>query len=455
MSDLLSIGASGISAYRTALAAISDNVANSETPGFARRSTAQREQVTSLPMLPTYRGGMVFGGTQITAITRAYDQFRDQEVRASSAEAGRADARARWLLTTENALDDSDTGIGTRLTAFYNAADALAADPDNGMTRRAFISALDDAAAAFRTTARDLADAATGISKEAQGTVDSLNANLEALAKLNLAILRSENGSAAQASLLDQRDKLVDQISTTVNLDTYIEGDGTVTLKLAGNSDSLLLQGVRSYPVSIGQTGNGQLTLYGTLGDGSGPIALPGGAIGGLIDMSTIVADRRHTLNGIAADFATTVNTWSAGGVDRNGNPGQSLLNISATTGALSLAIAIGLTDADAVPAASTDGATMTANGNLLALQGLRAGGAEDRMAALIAGHSQATAAARTEADVTATRRDGALASRDAVTGVDLDREAAELLRFQQAYNGSAKILQVARETLQSILDLF
>lgn len=452
MSDLLSIGASGVSAYKTALAAISDNVANSETPGFARRSTAQREQVTSLPMTPSYRGGMVFGGTQITAIVRAYDQFRDQEVHDASADAGRADARARWLLTAENALDDSDNGIGSRLTAFYNSADALAADPGNAMARRAFVSALDDASAAFRTAAQGLANAAAGISKEAQASVDGLNANLNALAKLNLAILRSENGSAAQASLLDQRDRLVDDISSVVKVDTTYEADGTVTLKFAGNSDSLLLKGVMTYPVTLAQAGNGQLSLFGTLGDGSGAIAIPGGALGGLIDVSATVADRRAALDGIATDFATTINNWSAGGLDAAGNPGQPLLTIGAA-GAASLAIAI--TDPDGVPAASTDGATVTANGNLMALQGLRAGGAEDRMAALVAGHAQATAAARTEADVTGTRRDGALASRDEVTGVDLDREAAELLRFQQAYSGSAKIIQVARETLQSILDLF
>ena len=51
--------------------------------------------------------------------------------------------------------------------------------------------------------------------------------------------------------------------------------------------------------------------------------------------------------------------------------------------------------------------------------------------------------------------RDQAFAARDETSGIDLDREAAELLRFQQAYGASTRIIQVARETLQSILDLF
>jgi flagellar hook-associated protein 1 FlgK len=109
--------------------------------------------------------------------------------------------------------------------------------------------------------------------------------------------------------------------------------------------------------------------------------------------------------------------------------------------------------DPDAIAASSPAGA---ANGNLLALTPLRdANGAEHRWAALVAGHAQMVAAAKSENTTASARRDGAFAARDELTGIDLDQEAADLIRFQQAYDGSAKIIQVARETLQSILDLF
>ena len=47
-----------------------------------------------------------------------------------------------------------------------------------------------------------------------------------------------------------------------------------------------------------------------------------------------------------------------------------------------------------------------------------------------------------------------AVAAREAVSGVDLDMEAADLLRIQQAYSGCAKILQIAKETIDSILNI-
>ncbi|MGB3319912.1 MAG: flagellar basal body rod C-terminal domain-containing protein, partial [Sphingopyxis granuli] len=49
-------------------------------------------------------------------------------------------------------------------------------------------------------------------------------------------------------------------------------------------------------------------------------------------------------------------------------------------------------------------------------------------------------------------RRDAAAAARGAVSEIDLDREAADLLRFQQAYSAAARTIQVARETIQTLL---
>jgi flagellar hook-associated protein 1 FlgK len=118
--------------------------------------------------------------------------------------------------------------------------------------------------------------------------------------------------------------------------------------------------------------------------------------------------------------------------------------------GAASLAVAT--SDPALIAAASADG---TENGNLLQLPALRgADGSEARWAALVAAQAQSLSAARSEAAAAATRREGSFAARDEVSGIDLDREAAELMRYQRAYDGSAKIIQVARDTIQAILDI-
>jgi flagellar hook-associated protein 1 FlgK len=123
---------------------------------------------------------------------------------------------------------------------------------------------------------------------------------------------------------------------------------------------------------------------------------------------------------------------------------------LSMTAGAMSLTLAT--SDPAAIAAASSDG---TENGNLLSLSALRGpNGVEGRWAALVAAQAQALNSAAAEAAAAATRRDNSFAARDEISGVDLDREAAELLRYQRAYDASARIIQVARETMQTILDV-
>ena len=101
-------------------------------------------------------------------------------------------------------------------------------------------------------------------------------------------------------------------------------------------------------------------------------------------------------------------------------------------------------------------GPTGVANGNALALSGVRtSSGIETQWAALVASQAQTTASARADVSRTAARKDTADAARDTVEGVDLDREATDLIRFQQAYDASARIIQMAKETVDTILRLF
>ena len=67
---------------------------------------------------------------------------------------------------------------------------------------------------------------------------------------------------------------------------------------------------------------------------------------------------------------------------------------------------------------------------------------------------NEAYAAAKSEAAAAASWQQNAYASLDETTGIDLDREAADLLRFQQAYSACARIIQVGRETFDSLLQV-
>ncbi len=449
MSDLLGIGLSGVTAYQNALSAIGDNVANAQTPGYARRDVTLRETMASGSSGPTYREGMNFGGVEAASVTRAWDAYRAADSRYASSAAGRADVRQQWLSSVETTLHDGASGVGQLMGGFFDAAQSLAATPSDQQGRGAMLTALDSAASAIRSTADGLARVSDGITQSAQSDVDGLNSDLAALAEVNKSLQQSTPGLASRASMEDQRDQIIDSIAQRIDVSASIGANGTATLTLGGAAGVTLLDPKTQVVVSLASAADGRIQLRMFANGTTSPLPATGGRLAGLVDVAASTADKRTALDTMAQQFANDVNNWSAQGIDANGNPGGALLSM--TAGAASLQVTT--TDPAAVAAASTDG---TDNGNLLQLSSLRGPtGAEAGWAALVAANAQALNAAKSEASATATRRDNSFAARDEISGVDLDTEAAELLRYQRAYDSSAKVIQVARDTVQSILDLF
>ena len=448
MSDLLRIGAQGVAAYRGALATIGDNVANAETKGYSRRDVKLSETAILGPGQPLYNNIAAVGGVKVSAIDRAWDAFKTADARRASADSARADAQLRWLTVAETALDDGDTGVSARLTHFYAAADTLAADPGGTAPRRGMLIALEGVTKAMTLSAEGLANASAGIGAEAQTATAAITNDLHALADVNTAIRRVASGTTARAQLEDERDRLLDSLNDNVSIDVTLNDAGMATVRANGPGGPLLLDGLTPALVEYRMADDGRLSMSTTIHSETSTLTPSGGTMAGLVDSARSIADRRQTLDTIANDFVAQLNAWSTGGVDKNGAAGQPLL---AGTGAAGLTVAI--TDPAQVAAGKAGGA---ANGNLLLLKDQRtAGGAEARSADLVTDLAQQLASVRTQSGALSIRRDNALAARDDVSGIDLDREAAELLRYQQAYDGSAKILQVARETMQSILNLF
>ncbi|MGA9582007.1 MAG: flagellar hook-associated protein FlgK [Allosphingosinicella sp.] len=450
MSDLLNIGSSAVSAYRSALAAVGENVANAETPGYARRSIklGQADGGGSSPD-PIYRDSILFGGVTAVGVQRAWDSFRASEARYAASSDGRASVRRQWLTNIESALGDGPAGIGQSLTSFFNSGATLAATPADRLARSAMLTALDNVASAFRTTADALGRVAGGIADAARLDVEGVNGALAALHKLNGTIRVAPAGSTAKASLEDQRERLIDEIAARIDITATVSRDGAASLSLAGASGVALLAGTGPGYLSMATAADGRIAIHLSVAGTSMPLPATGGRLAGLAEMASAAADRRAALDALASDLVTRINAASADGVDGNGDPGADLLALPAGAASMRLIVS----DPALIAAQGADGVP---NSNPLALDALRgAGGFEDRWNAFVSDNAQSVAVAKSEAAAAASWRDLGFAALDEVTGIDLDREAAELLRFQQAYGGATRIIQVARETVNAILDLF
>ena len=105
--------------------------------------------------------------------------------------------------------------------------------------------------------------------------------------------------------------------------------------------------------------------------------------------------------------------------------------------------------------AAAAPGGGDRSNANLANLTALRTDGKfEGRLTTLTTDNASALAGRRSIAEVQSTIRSNAAAARDSLAGVNVDEEAVDLIRFQQAYQASSRVIQVARETLDAIFNI-
>lgn len=441
MTDLMNIGASGLRAYSKALATVGDNIANAQTPGYARRTVQLREAPAAGDIILS-RNSIRPGGVEISGLSRSVDSWLIEDARTASGEAGQAASRLNWVSAAERAIADDGNGIGSRLTAIFTSADELAANPASPTLRQQFLLAVDDAAISFRQAAEAVASTASGIAEAAGVEVDRLNTDLGALERVNAGLRRARQGSSNEATLLDERDRLIDAVSSRLPVSASFDARGAVTLRVSGSGDPLVAAGQVS-TLSLNVAADGRL---GFALSPAGPAAFvpSSGSLAGLAGGASHIADLRGNLDDLAGQLATELNAAHQAGQDASDNAGQPLLAGNSATSLVALSLS-----ADDVAAADAG----SANGNMLALATQR--GTEQAWAAIANAQALHTASARAQDAAASARHEGASAARDAVSEIDLDREAADLLRFQQAYEAAARTIQVARETMQSVLNIF
>ena len=444
MSDLFIIGASGTRAYRTAMAAIAENIANASTAGYTRRSVTTGESGASTATMAYYTARANFGGVQVMSVDRGADPYLDATVRLTTMNLASSAARLRWQGDTEIALNDGATGIGQLMTGMFQNMDKLAAAPGDTSLRVTTLDSIGRVADAFRQTAADLDAVSKGIEAEGQSVVGSANASLAALADINNSLLRAQPGTSAYAQLLDSRDAALQDLNETLNVDISFGARGVAEVSYGGQT---LVTGNSATSLSLAADEDGRLSL--SLSDGTALSVPANGTLGGLFSAADTAADRADDLDTLAEQFVTNINAWHAQGVTDGGAAGAPLL---AFGGSAASVTALGLAPDD-LALRSGDG---TLNGNLLTVSStLRGNGSvEQGWTALIATQANLLGATKAENTTAQGRNDQAVAAREAVSGVDLDMEAADLLRIQQAYSGSAKILQMAKETIDAILQI-
>ena len=442
MSDLLSIGASGVRAYQSALTTTSDNIANAGTPGYVRRTTSLSEIGVGSSAQRTGSGVTVAG------IARSADMFRSADVRQTTSDVSRSDGGIVWMERIEDAL--GSRALTTRMTSFFNAATTLSSDPSADAPRRAMLEEAESVAQSFSGTIKGLDDASINLDANAANAAAKISNSASTLARINDGLARVARGSVGEAQLLDQRDRMLDEMSEMIDIDVQFDPVGRVTVRAGAGDVPPLVHGIQASTVRVWRDDDSKLPVFAAMRDGKETVLSPrGGTSAGMIDGAQRINEMREQVGDLAKEFVDGVNYALAAGEDADGNTGSdnNLFMIDANDRVTRVF------DDPRKIAAATVGKGPRDSGNLAVLAEARRTGAwETKVVALQSSNGSALAARKTVAEAQGSIRDSAVDARDMSAGVNLDQEAVNLMKFQQAYQASSRVIQVARETLDTIL---
>ena len=333
----LDIGVSALRAAQQELNTAAHNVANANTAGYSR-------QVVHLVEAPayTYPGfersglpGQIGSGVSVASITRVRDTFLDGQVQTQMSLQGQWDTRQQELSKIEAVFPEpSDSGLGNSLSKYYSAWQDVAADPSSTAARAALTGQAASLAMDINGDATQLKLISNGIDTQVSQQVTTINSLASQIANLNGQIQRVTVSGSNPNDLLDQREQLLEKLSSIIPTTEMSQPDGTMTV-LVGGTD--LVSNVNARTMVAQKDGSGHFQP--TWSDGS-PVVVGAGQLKALLDVrDTDLAGYQTQLNSLAQAVADSTNALHERGIDSNGNAGQAIFTYYAGNAAGTLAV--------------------------------------------------------------------------------------------------------------------
>ncbi|WP_372788456.1 flagellar hook-associated protein FlgK [Paraconexibacter sp.] len=421
----LNVALRGLMAQQRGLDVTGHNIANAERPGYTRQ-----ELVTSAASPLLLKAGAVNGGygallgqgVEVDEYRRIRDVFLDLQARAQMMSAGQHETTAEAMGRAEDVIaEPGDSGLGAQLAKFWDAWSTLSSNPASTAARSAVIGQAQTLVAGIRQLDANLAQIQTLATQEYTDLTSAsgpVRRAADELGRLDAAITQQLSAGRSPNDLLDRRDELLDQLSEYGQVSVTDLGGGSISVQFGDAAAPLTNGATVTWPQALTAPGGKLGALLG--------VASPTGPIGA----------RRADLDTVASQLASTVNA-------AHGAPPF----FSGTTAA---GLTVAVTSATLV--VGTGGAA-GANDVALAVAALRGGTADSTYANLVRALGDDTATARASANTSVTLRAAALERRTEVSGVSMDEEMANMIRFQRAYQASARVMSTMDEALDTLIN--
>jgi flagellar hook-associated protein 1 FlgK len=461
MTHLFGVLSTGVSALLTQQRAINvtgNNIANVNTPGYSR----QRLNLETSTPTQTGLGLMSFGVTS-TGVERIYDRFLGVQLNNESANLGRWEAQKGMLDRVEVVFDESaGYGLNQALSDFWNSWQDLSLNPEGQTERSVAASASQGLADAIRKKYSDLEQVQKDIDTAVQGDVEAVNRLAAQIADLNQKIAHTEISGTNANDYRDSRDLALKQLSEIIDIKSFEDADGQVVVSVAGGRP--LVENGNTWQLTTQTNADGHTdVLWPDVNDGSVNISgeITGGKLGGWLQTRDVkIASYQDQLDALAQGLMNEVNRLHAAGYGLDGTTGTDLFS---GTGAADMAVNADVLEDPNLIAASATAAGVPGNADqAIAVNALRTsltmnGGtatfdtAANTLVSQVGFDAQTARANEShQADMMTYLEN----YRESVSGVSLDEEMVNLVKFEAAYNAAAKMVSMADQMLDSLMNM-
>jgi flagellar hook-associated protein 1 len=455
----LNTGLRALLASQLALDTAAHNAANAATEGYSRQRVvlAATDPYSypgfNRPGLP----GQVGTGVSAATISRVRDAFVDLQLRQETSRSGAWDTRSELLQGLQAVFPEpASTGLGSSLAQFWNSWEDLAADPTSPAARSAVLQQAAGLAGDMNRTSNQIGNLILNTDDAVRQGIAEINAIAGQIASLNGEISRVLVTGDQPNDLMDQRDLLFDKLSALVPASFEPQRDGSVKVTIGGAD---LVSGVEARALTGVSTPTGVVPSW---SDTGASLSLGTGKLGQLVQLrDTDLPAYRARLDTLAAGIAAAVNGLHQSGRDQDGNPGLAVFvasdggAITAATISLNSALAGKPRLLAVAAAAGTPG-----DGSIAAkISDLQAGTVVDGQkpndfyASLVGEIGADTAHAITMAKNQDLVRDHLASRRESISGVSLDEEATEMIKYQHMYQAAARVITTMDQMLDTIIN--
>ena len=434
------------------------NIANVNTLGYSRQRVNMQTNVP-IPFWP----GQTGTGVNAVDIQRIYDRFVGVQINNENQNLGRWETQKGGLEKVEMIFDETTGyGLSQAMDEFWNAWQDLVNNPSGHTERTALVAKSEILANRFNKIYSDLEQTQKDADNSIKGTVEEINLISDQIADLNEQISQIEATGQNANDLRDQRDLLLNELSSMMDITTSEGNDGKVTVFISGGRP--LVQNNSSWDLSTQTNASGFQDIVWLDGNG-GTVNITdnisGGRLKGWIEVRDVsIPGYLSRLDDLAGTIINEVNSLHQVGFDLNGNPGEVFFT---GTSASDMAVNPNIvSDVNLIAASGTAGGVPGDNSNAIAIASLQN--------ALTMSGNTATFGDYYNSIVTDAGSDVQTAGinfehqtamvshlnnyRESISGVSLDEEMVNLIKFQHAYDAAAKLITTVDELLNTVLNM-